>query len=266
MAANKDDLCTAGSRLLSFFAAENNELDTLKYLVENGSGLPDNVCYYAAINNNLPMLKFAVQKGCRRTDDVCHFAAKNNNLPMLKFSVQNGIPLTYSYTVCEFAVINDNLDMLRCAVRLGIILVDFVTLQGLMTSYAAKNNNLPMVVYAVRDCRCSWHPETINRAIVSQNTQMFDNARFGPPEDPWTEYERCTLHLRHLRQAFNLRVWPVVERIMFAEEIDIPEINLHTIRKTMRLERQALLNFDQRGYREGRERSWRTFCTEPLLP
>ena len=53
------------------YAAENNNLEMLKYLHKKGCFCDENVCLNAAENNNLEMLKYLYENGCKWDERVC---------------------------------------------------------------------------------------------------------------------------------------------------------------------------------------------------
>ena len=80
----------------------------LKYLHENGCPWNNSVCVYACKNNNLEMLKYAIENECFLNDKFLDnnslmymYTARNGNLEMLKYLDGNNFSIGYS--VCEYA-------------------------------------------------------------------------------------------------------------------------------------------------------------------
>ena len=66
-------------------ASENNNLETVKYLVKKGATELNGALVNAAYKNNLEIVKYLVQKGATDLDSALFFASENNNLEMVNF-------------------------------------------------------------------------------------------------------------------------------------------------------------------------------------
>ena len=70
-------------------AAENGNLDNMKWLKEQGCPWDESTFDYAAKNGNLENMKWLKEQGCPWDDDTFLFAAKNGNLENMKWLNEN---------------------------------------------------------------------------------------------------------------------------------------------------------------------------------
>ena len=66
-------------------ASENNNLETVKYLVKKGATNLNGALQHAAYKNNLEMVKYLVEKGATDLNKALSYASKNNNWEIVKY-------------------------------------------------------------------------------------------------------------------------------------------------------------------------------------
>jgi len=86
------------------------KLDNLRYLVESGCNIPDDVCMYATILSNRECLAFLHQRGFSLTP-LCSLFASNGRLTMLQYLHQHGC--LWNARCCAMAAEGDHLDCLQ---------------------------------------------------------------------------------------------------------------------------------------------------------
>ena len=94
---------TLFSRSVIHFAAENGNLDTIKYLAEKGADLLDKddfgatAMHYAARSNKLDVLKYLVDKKVNYTDrdnrgwTAMHYAASGGSIETVEYLLSKGL-------------------------------------------------------------------------------------------------------------------------------------------------------------------------------
>lgn len=94
-------------------AARNGHLECLKYILDNGYPVIDNVCTFAAKYGHLECLKYIHLKGGSKVwnELTCLAAAEGGHLDCLRYAHDNGCP--WDRRVCIEAFKNDNLDCLQ---------------------------------------------------------------------------------------------------------------------------------------------------------
>jgi len=73
-------------------AADNGNLDMLKYCVENGCEVREGTCVLAAENGHLACLEYLRSKNCPWNERVCKLAHENNHIDVLTYAVKNKCP------------------------------------------------------------------------------------------------------------------------------------------------------------------------------
>ena len=86
-------------------------LDTMKWLKENGCKFNSYTFYCVARNGNLDIMKWLKENGCKFDSWTFNKAARNGNLDNMKWLKDNGCEFSY-YTFCE-ADRNGNLDNMK---------------------------------------------------------------------------------------------------------------------------------------------------------
>ena len=109
-------------------------LDTMKWLKENGCEFAGDTFRWATKNGNLNNMKWLKENGCEFSDGTFSSAAKNGNLDNMKWLKENGCEFDY-YTFSS-AALNGNLDNMKWLKENGCKFDDYTF------SYAAKNGNL----------------------------------------------------------------------------------------------------------------------------
>ena len=78
-------------------AADNGQLNCLKYAHKSDCPLNKSTCYIAAENGHLNCLKYAHENGCPWDESICDISCEDGHHKILKYSVENG---------CKYNVIN----------------------------------------------------------------------------------------------------------------------------------------------------------------
>jgi hypothetical protein len=76
----------------SGMAADNGNLDMLKYCCENGCEINDITSAAAAGSGHLECLEYLRSKNCPWDTEVCEFAHKHNHMDVLTYAVKNKCP------------------------------------------------------------------------------------------------------------------------------------------------------------------------------
>ena len=95
------------------YAAENGNLEALKWAKENGCPWDKWTCADAAENGHLKIIKWARENGCPWDKWTCARSAKNGHLEVLKWARENGCP--WDEMTCAFAASNGHLEVLKWA-------------------------------------------------------------------------------------------------------------------------------------------------------
>ena len=66
-------------------ASRNNNLETVKYLVESGADKLDDALVNASYYNNLEMVKYLVEKGATDLNLALYYASNYNNLEIANY-------------------------------------------------------------------------------------------------------------------------------------------------------------------------------------
>ena len=93
-------------------ASINNNLETIKYLVEKGATDLNEALHNASENNNLEIVKYLVEKGATDLNPALVYASENNNLEMVKYVVEKGATEDLDLAL-YFASENNNLEMVN---------------------------------------------------------------------------------------------------------------------------------------------------------
>jgi hypothetical protein len=70
----------------------SNQVECLKFLVENGCPWNEWACYWAAYYNFLDCLKYLHESGCHWNEETCFTAFDHNNKECLKYLIDNECP------------------------------------------------------------------------------------------------------------------------------------------------------------------------------
>ena len=73
-------------------AAFNENLEMLKYCVENGCEIHDGTCAIAAQFGNLALLEYLRSKNCPWDERVCKDTHEHNHMDILTYAVKNKAP------------------------------------------------------------------------------------------------------------------------------------------------------------------------------
>jgi hypothetical protein len=74
-------------------AAEQGNLEVLKWLRENASDCDEEACAFAAGRGHLEVLKWLRSNGCKWDWHVCSFASETGQLKVLKWALENEAPV-----------------------------------------------------------------------------------------------------------------------------------------------------------------------------
>lgn len=193
----------------TYHAAENGQLDCLKYAVSHGCPLYYNaacaatknnhfdclvyiaecdvkpswdpeVIRYALIYGRLDCLVYAVSNGCPWCSNATSIAATYGNLDCLVYIISKGCP--WSPTTTCVAAYNGNLDCLAYAAEHGC------HWHPNTTCAAAEYGHLDCLVYAAKH-GCPWHPNTTWAAAEHGHLDcLVYAAEHGCPWHPDTTY------------------------------------------------------------------------------
>ena len=94
-----------------YYAAQNDHLEILKYLHENGCRWDTCVCAYAVENGHFEILKYLHENGCPWSNHICCYAAENGHLEILRYLHENGCPLNSN--TCYYAITSGHLEILK---------------------------------------------------------------------------------------------------------------------------------------------------------
>lgn len=73
-------------------AARNGHMDTVKFLIEEGTDLESSACCFAALGGHLEILKYLRSLNCPWDSRVCWMATLKGSLATLKWARDNGCP------------------------------------------------------------------------------------------------------------------------------------------------------------------------------
>ena len=182
-------------------AAENGNLECLKYLNENDGGWDHTTCHSAARYGHLDCLKYAHENNCPWNEDLdnsdysdewesdlyegtCSSAAENGHLDCLKYAHENGCDW-YHYT-CSFAAGNGHLECLKYAHRNGCEWNSYTC------ESAARNGHLECLKYA-HENGCEWNSNSFSEAIKNGHLEcakyIYDKGcyMYDLPSDTFSE-------------------------------------------------------------------------------
>lgn len=119
------------------FAAQNGNIDVVKYLIEHGAdikaqdiSLSRSAIHFAAENGNLDTIKFLAEKGVDLQDKdslgatALHYAAKSNRLEVMKYLVSKKIDYTAKdvrgWTAMHYAAYGGSIDAVKYLLAKGL--------------------------------------------------------------------------------------------------------------------------------------------------
>jgi len=135
-------------------AAEHGQLNILKYLHKNGYEWDENVCSHAAQTGKLECLEYAHENGCPWNEDTCISAAWGGHLECLRYAHERGCCLDDA--VWEHAVRQGHFDIFKYALKNGCGLNNYRVCEE-----AIKLRHFDMFKYAVG-----------RRKLLTVNTQI----------------------------------------------------------------------------------------------
>lgn len=155
----------------------NNEIDMLKYAIENGASCSINVTNYA-IKNHPSLITYLIENGCECNSYLTYFAAKKGDIELLKFLHEKGCP--WNKNTCEAAVIANSLECLKYAHENGCNW-DEETCEA-----AAKKGHIECLKYA-HENGCPWDKNTCEFAAENGHLECLKYAdKNGCPWDKTT--------------------------------------------------------------------------------
>ena len=155
-------------------AAENGNLECLKYAHENGYWWFSDTCRAAAKNGHLECLKYAHENGCPWILNTCRAAAENGHLECLKYAHENGC--VWISDTCTAAAENGHLECLKYAHENGCPWDEDTC------ATAARCGKLECLKYA-HENGCPWDEDTCAAAKQNGNLECLKYAREnGCPE------------------------------------------------------------------------------------
>ncbi len=99
------------------YAAENNQLEIIKWAIENGCAWDGSTCVTAAMFGHIDILKWLRANGCEWNKSTVLYAAKNGHLNILKWAVENGCE--WDSDACYYAKRNGQLEVVKWALENG---------------------------------------------------------------------------------------------------------------------------------------------------
>ena len=124
------------------FAAENGNLDLVKYLVENGGDIKNTrVRHATTITGNLDLVKYLVEKGANLSDGAVTGAAESGNLDLVKYLVEKGADIRKD--AVKGAAKHGYLDVIKYLLEKGAEIEEWAVY------LAAKDGHLNVVKYLV---------------------------------------------------------------------------------------------------------------------
>ncbi len=124
-----------------------NNLDTLKYLMEHGVDINImhiNVAYFEDSNNCMDKIKYLLENGANR-EKIFMSALQNNHFEIVKFLLEDCIYLYIDKNrSLEYAIQNCNSKIVKCLVKNG---ADFDFNNDHTLQIIAKNGNLDVIKY-----------------------------------------------------------------------------------------------------------------------
>ena len=139
--------------LPALYAANNNKLECIKYLIDNNlDNYTTDVLNAAAYGGHLNIVKFLIKKGCEMNKTTCYLSALGNHLHCLKYAYDNNCPWDFK-TLSNAAIIN-SLECMKFAFENGC---KFVSSEDNDYNFderenaceeAASNGNLECLKYA----------------------------------------------------------------------------------------------------------------------
>jgi len=162
-------------RSLTITIAENNSTKVLHYLIENNilstnatndiqlEWHPDTTDYVVKYND-LKLLKYYIDNGCPMSDQITVYAAKYGYLEFLKYAVEKG---AYKHpNAIKYAVMNNQKECLYYLINQQFTITSDITI------YAGMHNRLEILKYLIDVCKVKWNPETTYLTALSGNIEI----------------------------------------------------------------------------------------------
>lgn len=98
--------------------SKSENLELIKWLLENGCPVDDNICTTIVKLDNLKLLKYMLNNGYSCNEDTFAIAASNGNLEILDFLHKN--KCRWNGKACSFAAICEKFDTLKWLHGMGV--------------------------------------------------------------------------------------------------------------------------------------------------
>ena len=135
----RDDLDDDPNRLCRL-AAEEGQLEILKWLRANDFRWDSRTCQWAAKCGHLEVLQWARANGCPWDEWTCTGAAEGGHLDVLQWARENGCP--WNWLTCAYAARVGHLEMLQWARANGC------PWNGCTCAYAKSNRHFELLTWA----------------------------------------------------------------------------------------------------------------------
>ena len=135
----RDDLDDDPNRLCRL-AAEEGQLEILKWLRANDFRWDSRTCQWAAKCGHLEVLQWARANGCPWDEWTCTGAAEGGHLDVLQWARENGCP--WNWLTCAYAARVGHLEMLQWARANGC------PWNGCTCAYAKSNGHFELLTWA----------------------------------------------------------------------------------------------------------------------
>jgi hypothetical protein len=162
-------------RSLTITIAENNCTTILYYLIENNligtqttnpthlEWHPDTTDYVVG-HNDLDLLKYYIDNGCPMSEQITVYAAKNGYLDCLKYAVENG---AYEHPIAiKNAIQYNQKECFHYLLKQKFVITSDITIT------AASYGRLELLKYLIDVCKIEWHPSTTAFAAQSGNIEV----------------------------------------------------------------------------------------------
>jgi ankyrin repeat protein len=159
---NKDLFNKDLNKALYYTAANNDNLETIKYLIEKGATDLSTALYNATENNNLEIVKYLVEKGATELNNALSNAAYNNNLEIVKYLVEEKGATNLNNALYYAAANNNSLEVVKYLIEKGATNLD----QSL--NNASTSNNLETIKFLIEKGATD-----LNKAL---NSAAYDNS------------------------------------------------------------------------------------------
>jgi hypothetical protein len=152
----------------SYQAVISGDIEILKFVVQSGykTNLTASV---AARNNRFDMVKYLVESGCTINNDVLYFAAERGNIEMLEYSLNNlklsGRDINKP-SICESAIKRRQNHVINCLQSKGYIFPKETC------KMAVEYNNFEFLEILVNDYKYELDKDTCKYAIEKSNIRV----------------------------------------------------------------------------------------------